>query len=151
MISILKSKTKTFLYIVKSANMLSNTNEFFVFGSNEAGRHGLGAAKTALNRFGAIYGIGYGMQGQSFGIPTKDSRLNKLDLNKIVKYIYAFIRVAELNPELVFYVTRIGCGLAGYKDETIAHIFLQAPSNCIFDENWKPYLGTNRKYFSGEL
>ena len=62
----------------------------FVFGSNTAGRHGLGAAKVALSRFGALYGQGYGLQGNSFGIPTKDHMLRVLPLGVIKIYVENF-------------------------------------------------------------
>ena len=112
-------------------------NNIFVFGSNLAGRHGKGAALTAFRTHGAIYGQGYGMQGNSFAIPTKDENLNTLPINKIEKYVNNFIKYATLNPDLMFQVTRIGCGLAGYEDEDIAPLFASAPINCILPVGWR--------------
>jgi hypothetical protein len=112
-------------------------NNIFVFGSNLAGRHGKGAALTAFRTHGAIYGQGYGMQGNSFAIPTKDENLNTLPINKIEKYVNNFIKYATLNPDLMFQVTRIGCGLAGYEDEDIAPLFVNAPINCILPVGWR--------------
>jgi hypothetical protein len=112
-------------------------NQIFVFGSNLAGRHGKGAALTAYRKYGAIYGQGVGMQGNSFAIPTKDENLNTLPVNKIEKYVNNFIKYATLNPDLTFQVTRIGCGLAGYEDSDIAPLFINAPSNCILPVGWR--------------
>lgn len=114
-------------------------NNIFVFGSNLAGRHGKGAALTAFRTHGAIYGEGYGMQGNSFAIPTKDENLNTLPINKIEKYVNNFIKYAALNPDLMFQVTRIGCGLAGYDDEDIAPLFANAPINCILPVGWRNF------------
>ena len=99
-------------------------NEIFVFGSNESGRHGKGAAKTAMNKFGAIYGKGYGLQGQSFAIPTKNQWLKTLHIKEISKYVDDFFTFAKLHPELKFYVTKIGCGLAGYSVDEMRKMFL---------------------------
>lgn len=110
--------------------------EIFVFGSNLAGRHGKGAAKAALIFHGAIYGQGIGLQGQSYAIPTKDSKLIPLPLNTIYRYILDFLEFARQHPEMKFNVTRIGCGLAGYKDEQIAPMFQHSPANCILDRRW---------------
>ena len=97
-------------------------NQIFVFGSNEAGRHGAGAAKLAL-RWGAKRGQGIGLQGKTYGIPTKDGSIKTLGLGKIRKYVTEFIEFAQSNPELTFLVTEIGCGLAGYKPKDIAPMF----------------------------
>lgn len=113
--------------------------KIFVFGSNLAGRHGAGAALTAFREHGAIYGQGVGIQGNSYGIPTKDENIRTLPLNKIQKYVDQFIRFAELNPEMEFQVTRVGCGLAGYEDDDIAPMFVGAPKNCILPVGWRTY------------
>lgn len=109
----------------------------FVFGSNLAGRHGKGAAKTALREYGAMYGQGEGRQGNSYAIPTKDQDLKPMSLRSINIGIVQFIRYAEAHPELEFQVTRIGCGLAGYSDDDIAPIFKNAPMNCHLPEGWR--------------
>lgn len=106
-------------------------NEIFVFGSNESGIHGGGAAKTALELFGARFGVGFGLQGQSFAIPTKDWEIRTLPMHKIYFYICRFIKFAKLKLNLNFYVTKIGCGLAGYKPEDIAWMF----EDCLELEN----------------
>ena len=114
-----------------------NNKLIFVFGSNLAGRHGAGAALTALREYNAQYGQGYGMQGNSFAIPTKDEEIETLPLNKIEKYVESFLKFAALNPRLRFNVTRIGCGLAGYTDEDIAPMFKGASANCILPAGWR--------------
>lgn len=108
----------------------------FVFGSNLAGRHGKGAALYAKQHHGAIYGQGVGRQGMSYAIPTKDSQLNTLPLKAIEKYVLEFILYAEKHPELTFALTRIGCGLAGYKDTDIAPMFKYAPENVLKPTGW---------------
>lgn len=100
-------------------------NEIFVFGSNEAGRHGKGAALLAM-KWGAIKGIGQGIQGQTYGIPTKNNKIKTLSINKIKKYVDNFIEYAKQNENLKFYVTEVGCGLAGYQPKDIAPLFNQA-------------------------
>lgn len=89
-------------------------NEIFVFGSNLEGMHGGGAARIAYKSFGAIWGQGVGLQGQSYGIPTMHG-----GVETIVPYVDDFIEFAKAHPELYFFVTRIGCGIAGFKDEEI--------------------------------
>lgn len=119
----------------------------FVFGSNEAGRHGAGAAKFAMEHHGAIYGVGEGLQGDSYGIPTKDGNIKTLPLTDIHEYVRRFIQFARRNPTMDFNVTRIGCGLAGYKDMDIAPLFFSAPkANCFFPLEWKPIFGDTFQY-----
>ena len=96
-------------------------NEVFVFGSNLAGRHGGGAARAALNRFGAVWGQGVGLQGQSYAIPTMQG-----GVETIKPYVDEFIDFARSHTGLKFYITRIGCGIAGFKDEEIAPLFKEA-------------------------
>lgn len=102
----------------------------FVFGSNLAGRHGLGAAKTAHEKFGAVMGKGVGRTGQCYAIPTKDKDFSVLPIDRIKVYVDNFISYARENFNLRFYVTKIGCGLAGYTEEEIAPLFDACPSNC---------------------
>ena len=96
-------------------------DEVFVFGSNLQGRHGGGAARVAVDKFGAIWGQGIGLQGQSYAIPTMQG-----GLETIKPYVDRFIEFAEEHEELFFYVTRIGCGIAGFKDEEMATLFEEA-------------------------
>lgn len=96
-------------------------NEIFVFGSNLAGTHGGGAARLAYERFGAVWGQGVGLQGQSYAIPTMQG-----GVETIQPYVDDFIRFAKQHQELKFLVTRIGCGIAGFKDSEIAPLFYHA-------------------------
>ena len=96
-------------------------DEVFVFGSNLAGMHGGGAALFAARHFGAVMGQGVGLQGQSYAIPTMQG-----GVETIKPYVDEFIDFAKAHPELFFYVTPIGCGIAGFRDEEIAPLFLAA-------------------------
>lgn len=113
--------------------------EVFVFGSNLAGRHGKGAALTARQQHGAIYGQGTGRQGNSYAIPTKDRQLVTLPLETISGHIRHFIAYAAAHRDDTFIVTRVGCGLAGYSDDDIAPYFQDAPRNCILPDGWRNY------------
>jgi hypothetical protein len=112
----------------------------FVFGSNLAGRHGAGAALFARKHHGAIYGVGEGIQGNSYAIPTKDEYLNVLPLTEINKYVNKFLLFATSNPQLEFEVTAIGCGLAGYLPRDIAPMFMDAPTNCYLPISFVNYI-----------
>lgn len=96
-------------------------NEVFVFGSNLDGHHYGGAARIAEEKFGAIFGQGVGLQGQSYAIPTMQG-----GVETIRPYVDEFIEFAKQHPELIFYVTRIGCGIAGFQDSEIAPLFTAA-------------------------
>ena len=96
-------------------------NEIFVFGSNLEGAHMGGAARIAHQKFGAIWGQGIGLQGNSYAIPTMQG-----GVETIKPYVDEFIEFAKEYPDLTFYVTRIGCGIAGFSDEEIAPLFKKA-------------------------
>ena len=96
-------------------------NEVFVFGSNLGGFHAGGAARAALNLFGAVWGQGVGIQGQSYAIPTMQG-----GVETVKPYVDEFITFAQSRPDLFFYVTRIGCGIAGFVDEDMAPLFRDA-------------------------
>lgn len=119
----------------------------FVFGSNLAGVHGAGAAKVAMDKYGAELGRGVGLCGQSYAIPTKNQLLKSLTLGQVSSFVKEFIYFAKKNPYMEFQVTQIGCGLAGFHPFEIAPLFKDAPDNCYFDEKWKPWLGEKRKYW----
>lgn len=95
-------------------------NEIFV-GSNLQGSHGGGAARTAYSKWGAIWGQGVGLQGQTYAIPTMHG-----GTEKIKPYVDEFIQFAKDNPNKIFLVTEIGCGIAGFKVEDIAPLFKDA-------------------------
>ena len=96
-------------------------DEVFVFGSNLAGMHGGGAAWLAFQKFGAVMGCGVGLRGQSYAIPTMQG-----GVETIKPYVDEFIAYAKTRPDLFFYVTRIGCGIAGFRDREIAPLFKEA-------------------------
>lgn len=96
-------------------------DEVFVFGSNLAGMHGGGAAYVAFRQFGAVMGCGVGLRGQSYAIPTMQG-----GVETIKPYVDDFISFAKVHPELFFFVTRIGCGIAGFRDKEIAPLFAEA-------------------------
>ena len=108
-------------------------NEIFVFGSNLEGMHGGGAAYIAYRKFGAIMGLGVGLQGQSYAIPTMQG-----GVETIRPYVDEFIQFAKQHPELTFLVTRIGCGIAGFTDDEISPLFEQAHGveNIVLPPNW---------------
>lgn len=113
---------------------LNREREIFVFGSNELGVHGAGAAKFAMKNHGAVYGQGVGIQGNSYGIPTKGLMITTLPLDRIKFYIDQFIEYAKIHKELYFNITHIGCGLAGYNwEKDILPLFPNPlPNNCRF-------------------
>ncbi len=101
-------------------------NEIFVFGSNLAGRHGAGAALLAYNKFGARKGIGLGLEGKSYALPTKDYSLITLPKLILRHFVNMFIAEARAFREYNFLVTEVGCGLAGYEPKDIAPLFKEA-------------------------
>lgn len=117
-----------FINRITNDNIISlNINEIFVFGANKSGFHGAGSARLALEKFGAIYNQGVGLQGQSYAIPTKDYYIRRtLKIEEIKPYVDEFINFAKNNPHLTFLVTKIGCGLAKIAVEDIAPLFTEA-------------------------
>ncbi len=100
-------------------NILAD-GEIFVFGSNFQGRHMGGAARVAQEEYGAVWGIGEGLQGQSYAIPTMEG------LENLAPAVQRFTSFAKQHQELKFFVTAIGCGIAGYRADEIAPFFLNA-------------------------
>lgn len=122
---------------------LPKGQEIFVFGSNLSGIHGAGAARVAREQFGAEPGIGSGFTGTSYAIPTKSKGIQRtLTLEEIRPYIEFFVKttISEDGCMLDFFVTRVGCGLAGYEDHEIAPLFRGAGPNCNFPDQWREYL-----------
>jgi hypothetical protein len=119
----------------------------FVFGSNTRGMHGAGAARFALQKYGAIYWQGEGLQGNSYALPTLDGNLDQLNRIAIEVHVERFLCFAAEHPEMDFQVTRVGCGLAGFLDSEIAPLFASAPANCKFDSAWTPWLGDRVEYW----
>lgn len=119
-------------------------HQIFVFGSNVQGVHGKGAAKIAEQLFGAVRGVGEGLSGQSYAIPTREilpptkrhrgCRFHTLDPIEIKWAVNKFIMFAIAHPELEFFVTPIGCGFAGHKPEDIKPLFQHRVENVILPE-----------------
>lgn len=104
---------------VTSDNIVAlNPGEVFVFGSNRQGYHGGGAAAMAHMFFGAVWGQGVGLQGQSYAIPTMEGGVETVEW-----YVDEFIAFATEHPEMRFLVTEIGCGIAGFTPREIAPLF----------------------------
>lgn len=117
---ITSSDDEQMMYTPDVVNSLAN-NEIFVFGSNLRGWHQGGAAKHAQRYFGAVWGEGVGLQGQSYAIPTMQG-----GVETIKPYVDEFIAFAKTHRELRFLVTKIGCGIAGFREEEIAPLFKDA-------------------------
>jgi hypothetical protein len=113
--------------------------KIFVFGSNLAGRHGAGAARYAFKNYGAEMGVGVGLTGNSYAIPTKDYVLKTLSLNAIEQHIEDFVNFAWDNPQYKFLLTPIGCGLAGYRRDQIKPLIekYHPPHNVIYTKEWE--------------
>ena len=110
-------------------------DEVFVFGSNASGAHGGGAARFALDRFGAVWGQSEGLQGQSYGIDTMSG------LGVFEEQATRFLGFAREHPELRFLVTEVGCGIAGYTPGEVAGFFRGAPGNVVLPESFVRVLG----------
>jgi len=106
-----------------------NSNQIYVYGSNEKGIMGAGAALYGYRQGWIEWGNGISPSKKSYPIPTKDHFLKVLSLDKIQQYVDKFKIYAKENPELEFLLTPIGCGLAGYTPEQIAPMFKDCPNN----------------------
>ena len=106
-------------------------NQIFVFGSNMNGNHSGGAARLAVEKFGAVMGQAEGLQGQSYAIPTLDKDMEKVTEEELVVALGNFRHYAEEHPEKEFLLTKIGCGIAGFNANYMAYMILRAnlPSN----------------------
>ncbi len=115
------------------------SNEIFVFGSNLNGNHMGGAAKLALDSFGAIQGQGAGLQGQSYAFPTLDKDMKQFEVSELKKHVENLYKCASENTDKLFLVTKVGCGIAGYSEDTIKGIFKEVtnkPKNIILPAGW---------------
>lgn len=112
----------------------------FVFGSNRRGVHGAGAARDAAEHFGAEPGVGEGLRGQSYALPTKDVRIRTLSIADIRTHVDRFLAFAASRRDLTFVLTPVGCGLAGYSPDQIAPLFRDAPGNVRMPREFVPYL-----------
>lgn len=112
----------------------------FVFGSNLAGQHDSGAARVAAQHFEAVTGVGRGWAGQTFAIPTLNEHLQQMPLSQIEHYVDDFKIYAKNHPKIKYFLTALGCGIAGYKVSEIAPLFKGIHSNVIFPESFRPYI-----------
>lgn len=115
--------------------------EIFVFGSNLAGEHAGGSALEAYENHGAIWGCGIGLQGNSYAIPTKDEYLVSMSLDRIDVHVRNFLYFAFKNPDMQFNIVAIGCGLAGFKPEEIAPMFMETTDNCVLPSLFTECIG----------
>ena len=114
-------------------------NSVFVFGSNAIGAHAGGAAKYAKERFGAVEGIGQGLVGQSFAIDTMGREA------RIIEGADQLRDTAKRLPALTFYLTKVGCGIAGHSEEYMKQFFKDMPDNVIMPEGWRDATGLVRR------
>ncbi len=132
----------TMTYHYHDETIIKNLPEdtVFVFGSNMAGTHAGGAAKIALQHFGAMRGVGRGWAGQSFAIPTMNEHLQQMPLSQIEHYIDDFKIYVKNHANTKFFITAVGCGVAGYKVEEIAPMFKGIGHHVIFPESFRPFV-----------
>lgn len=117
----------------------------FVFGSNLAGVHGAGAAKFACEKMGAIMGKGVGLHGQSYALPVKGTDIKTLPLHEVKTHIQGFLDFARRDPSIKYQLTRVGCGLAGFKDAEMAVLFKDSPPNVVLPGVWRSFLDPKLK------
>lgn len=123
-------------------------NQIFVFGSNMNGNHAGGAARLAVEKFGAVMGQAEGIQGQSYAIPTLDKDMQKVTEEELITYLGNFREFAEEHPEKEFLLTAIGTGIAGFDTNYMAYMILRAnlPDNVTLPKEFtkiKGYKGFN--------
>lgn len=128
--------------------MIYSDKLIFVFGSNEAGIHGAGAAKWAKDFLGAEPGVGFGLTGRAFAIPTKDMNIRTLGLEAIKEYLRKFVQYAASHQDVAFNLTPIGTGLAGLQKRQIIQLLTELvdegfplPQNVLFDSRWLNFNG----------
>jgi len=114
-----------------------NNNQIFVFGSNELGQHIGGAAKQALEQFGAINGIGEGIQGQSYAFPTLDKSFKPRSRTKLRVSVYTLYLTCRQNTDKEFLLTAVGTGIAGIPVEKMAKLFRNSPPNLVLPEEFR--------------
>lgn len=111
-------------------------HEIFVFGSNLNGNHAGGAAAYAKELFGAVEGIGQGITGQCYALPTLDRKMQPMRLHILALYRDNFYLAAVHWPGKTFLLTKVGCGIAGYSEETMRELFRVKLSNVVYPKGW---------------
>lgn len=116
-------------------------NQIFVFGSNLNGHHYGGAAKQAYEQFGAEWGKGEGLSGQSYAFPTLDSDMNRTSKRVLFDYVLNLLICCDNNQDKEFLLTKVGCGIAGYSEDFMKGLFnnniFKLPKNLILPIDWK--------------
>lgn len=128
-------------------NLVSTANTIFVFGSNLSGIHGAGAARFAHHQLGAMWGVGEGLTGACYALPTKSWGITYMPLDMIQMHVDRFLTCARDTWPRKYKVTQVGCGLAGNDPAVMAEMFRGAPSNCLFDTAWAKYLKAEVSYW----
>ena len=114
--------------------------EVFVFGSNAAGNHYGGAAAVAYQRFGAVWGVGEGLRGNSYALPTLDRTMKRVSVGALRYSLREFLRIVDCNPGYTFLLTKIGCGIAGWEVSQMGFLFWQVAQE-FYSGRWYPYVG----------
>lgn len=115
-------------------------NEVFVFGSNANGNHYGGAANLAFQRFGAIWGVGEGLRGNSYALPTLNGKMERVSSGTLKQAFKHLFQEIDYNPELCFLLTKVGCGIAGFSVQWVASAFWTAAAE-FYEGRWSPYVG----------
>ena len=110
--------------------------EVFIFGSNLAGEHAGGAARLAYDQFGAEWGVGEGLTGNTYAFPTLDENFHGLSYERLLQATHTLHDCINDNPDKVFILTKVGCGIAGVKEETMRQLFAHFPDNLKKPEGW---------------
>lgn len=111
-------------------------HQVFVFGSNLAGKHLSGAARQAIEEFGAEWGVGEGLTGQCYAFPTLTEEFEQLSDEALEEAVGFFVYTAYVHSEYEFLLTKVGCGIAGFEEEKMRKLFENVPTNVIKPEGW---------------
>jgi hypothetical protein len=112
-------------------------SRIFVFGSNRLGIHGGGAARYAHESLGAVWGVGEGLTGRTYALPTCIRPGEPLTIEAVAIHVGKFLHHAAAHPDARFFVSAVGCGIAGFSEDEIAPLFADAPSNCDLPPGWR--------------
>jgi hypothetical protein len=121
----------------------SPRRRIFVFGSNLQGIHGSGSARYAFDHYGAEWGVGEGLTGEAYALPTKHSPAQSLSIEELEEAVARFVDFAWDNPTMDFLVTSVGCGLAGFKPHEVGPMFLLAPDNVYIQMQIAQWVGSD--------
>ena len=124
-------------------------NEIFVFGSNLAGKHGIGTSKFAQEKFGAIPDIVEGITGQCYALPIMGVNMEHFSDERLTQSIYTLWNFAESHSSLFFLLSKIGCGLVGFDYDYMAYKFRGGPMNIIKPTDWESSTRSWHPFFEG--